>query len=48
MLAALIAVAAVAGIVAVLLGAALVFLCFPREDEERRLLSRYAAEAEES
>jgi EmrB/QacA subfamily drug resistance transporter len=33
-----------AGIVAVLLGAALVFLCFPKRDEERRLLERYQAE----
>jgi MFS transporter, DHA2 family, multidrug resistance protein len=33
-----------AGIVAVLLGAALVFFCFPKRDEERRLLERYQAE----
>ena len=30
-----------AGIVAVLLGAALVFLKFPHHDEERRLLAEY-------
>jgi hypothetical protein len=30
-----------AGIVAVLLGAALVFLKFPRKDEEHRLLEQY-------
>jgi DHA2 family multidrug resistance protein-like MFS transporter len=34
----------VAGIVAVLLGAALVFFAFPKRDEERRLLADYAAE----
>ncbi|MGY1592745.1 MFS transporter [Geodermatophilus sp. SYSU D00708] len=34
-----------AGIVAVLLGAALVFLRFPRRDEERRLLASYRAES---
>jgi DHA2 family multidrug resistance protein-like MFS transporter len=33
-----------AGIVAVLLGAILVFFCFPKGDEERRLLERYATE----
>jgi hypothetical protein len=33
-----------AGIVAVLLGAALVFLYFPRMDEEKRLLAEYQAE----
>ncbi len=33
-----------AGIVAVLLGATVVSLLFPRRDEERRLLARYAAE----
>jgi EmrB/QacA subfamily drug resistance transporter len=33
-----------AGIVAVLLGAALVFFKFPRRDEERALLARYQAE----
>jgi EmrB/QacA subfamily drug resistance transporter len=33
-----------AGIVAVLLGAALVFLLFPKRDEEKRLLERYHAE----
>ena len=33
-----------AGIIAVLLGAALVFFCFPKHDEERRLLKRYHAE----
>ena len=32
-----------AGIVAVLLGAAVVFLMFPRRDEERRLLAVYQA-----
>ena len=32
----------VAGIVAVLLGAALVFFCFPRADRERALLVGYA------
>jgi hypothetical protein len=32
-----------AGIVAVLLGAALVFFMFPRRDEERRLLAEYHA-----
>jgi EmrB/QacA subfamily drug resistance transporter len=34
----------VAGIVAVLLGAALVFLCFPKLDAERRLLAEYRAD----
>src|SRR6478672_11214990 len=34
----------VAGIVAVLLGAALVWLKFPKRDEERRLLAEYQAE----
>ena len=33
-----------AGIVAILLGAALVFFCFPKRDEEQALLARYAAE----
>jgi EmrB/QacA subfamily drug resistance transporter len=33
-----------AGIVAILLGAALVYLLFPRQQEERRLLARYHAE----
>jgi len=33
-----------AGIVAVLLGATLVFFCFPKGDEEKRLLERYGAE----
>jgi hypothetical protein len=33
-----------AGIVAVLIGAALVFLKFPKRDEERRLLATYRAE----
>ena len=33
-----------AGIVAVLLGATLVFFMFPKRDEERRLLARYQAE----
>jgi hypothetical protein len=33
-----------AGIVAVLLGAALVWLKFPKRDEERRLLTEYQAE----
>jgi len=33
-----------AGIVAVLIGAALVFFVFPRKDEEQRLLAAYAAE----
>jgi DHA2 family multidrug resistance protein-like MFS transporter len=33
-----------AGIVAVLLGAALVFFMFPKRDEERRLLAAYQAE----
>jgi DHA2 family multidrug resistance protein-like MFS transporter len=32
-----------AGIVAVLVGAALVFLRFPKRDEERRLLAEYHA-----
>ena len=34
-----------AGIVAVLTGAALVWFCFPRRDEEQRLLAAYAAES---
>jgi MFS transporter, DHA2 family, multidrug resistance protein len=34
-----------AGIIAVLLGSALVFLRFPRHEEENRLLAEYAAEA---
>jgi MFS transporter, DHA2 family, multidrug resistance protein len=33
-----------AGIVAVLLGAVLVFFCFPRKQEEERLLARYHAD----
>jgi MFS transporter, DHA2 family, multidrug resistance protein len=33
-----------AGIVAIILGAALVFFCFPKRDEEQRLLERYHAE----
>ena len=33
-----------AGIVAIILGAALVFFCFPKKDEEQRLLERYHAE----
>jgi MFS transporter, DHA2 family, multidrug resistance protein len=33
-----------AGIVAVLLGAALVFLCFPKKEEEEQLLMRYHTE----
>jgi MFS transporter, DHA2 family, multidrug resistance protein len=33
-----------AGIVAVLIGATLVFFCFPKGDEEKRLLERYGAE----
>jgi EmrB/QacA subfamily drug resistance transporter len=33
-----------AGIVAVVLGAALVFFCFPRMEEEKRLLAKYQAE----
>jgi DHA2 family multidrug resistance protein-like MFS transporter len=33
-----------AGIVAILLGGALVFFAFPRRDEEQRLLAQYAAE----
>ncbi|MEX2107006.1 MAG: MFS transporter [Solirubrobacterales bacterium] len=37
-----------AGIVAVILGAALVFFCFPKRDEEKRLLGRYEAEDEAS
>lgn len=37
-----------AGIVAVLLGAALVFFCFPRRDDEQRLLASYAAEDAQS
>jgi DHA2 family multidrug resistance protein-like MFS transporter len=36
-----------AGIVAVLLGAVLVYFMFPRRDEERRLLASYQAEDEE-
>jgi MFS family permease len=37
-----------AGVVAVLLGAALVFLCFPRKDEESRLLAAFDAEDAEN
>jgi hypothetical protein len=33
-----------AGIVAVLVGGVLIFFGFPKADEERRLLARYAAE----
>jgi hypothetical protein len=33
-----------AGIVAVLLGAALVFFMFPKRDDERRLLAQYEVE----
>ena len=33
-----------AGLIAVALGAALVFLCFPRRDAEREMLARFAAE----
>jgi DHA2 family multidrug resistance protein-like MFS transporter len=33
-----------AGIVAILLGGALVFLCFPKRGEERAMMERYAAE----
>jgi hypothetical protein len=33
-----------AGIVAILLGAVLVFFLFPRKEEEERLLAAYAAE----
>ena len=33
-----------AGIVAILLGAALVFFMFPKQDEEKRLLAEYHAE----
>jgi hypothetical protein len=34
----------VAGIVAILIGAALVFFLFPRHDDEKRLLAAYHAE----
>ena len=34
----------VAGIIAIVLGAVLVFFCFPRKREEQRLLESYAAE----
>ena len=34
----------VAGIIAILIGAALVFFLFPRHDEEKRLLAAYHAE----
>ncbi|MGN6663733.1 MAG: MFS transporter [Solirubrobacterales bacterium] len=37
-----------AGIIAVVLGATLVFLLFPKRDEERRLLERYHAEDTEA
>jgi DHA2 family multidrug resistance protein-like MFS transporter len=37
----------IAGIVAVLLGAVLVYFMFPRRDEEKRLLASYQAEDEE-
>jgi hypothetical protein len=33
-----------AGIIAIVLGAALVFFLFPKNDEERRLLEQYGAE----
>ena len=33
-----------AGIVAIILGAALVFFCFPKRDDEQRLLAQYHAE----
>jgi hypothetical protein len=33
-----------AGLVAILLGAVLVFLCFPKKDEEEALLASYRAE----
>ncbi len=33
-----------AGLVAILLGAVLVFLCFPRKDAEQQLLREYAAQ----
>ena len=33
-----------AGIVAIVVGAALVFFCFPRKDEEVEMLARYHAE----
>jgi EmrB/QacA subfamily drug resistance transporter len=36
-----------AGIVAVLLGAVLVFFCFPHHERERELLAQYAAERDE-
>jgi MFS transporter, DHA2 family, multidrug resistance protein len=32
------------GIIAVLAGGALVFFCFPKDDDERRLLAQYAAD----
>jgi MFS family permease len=35
-----------AGIVAILLGAVIVFLCFPKKQEEQELLARYGAEDE--
>ena len=35
-----------AGSIAIVLGAAVVFFCFPRHDEERRLIAGYAADAE--
>ena len=34
----------IAGIVAILLGAALIFFLFPKKDEEEALLARYHAE----
>jgi hypothetical protein len=34
----------IAGIIAVLLGAALVFFLFPKRDDERKLLAQYHAE----
>jgi hypothetical protein len=37
-----------AGIIAVLLGAALVFFMFPKRDDERRLLASYTAEDAEA
>jgi hypothetical protein len=33
-----------AGIAAVLIGAVLVFTCFPKRDAEREMLARFAAE----
>jgi len=36
-----------AGLVAVLLGAVLVFFCFPKKEQEEELLARYHAEDEQ-